>query len=130
MKKLSILIFAVMAALLLSACGGNRTDPELVGRWEEISSEVIVYGESSIEEWDASIEFFSDGKGTELVDGKTYNFTWTARDGRLSMTFGEDNEVEVYEYTVTDATLTLTVKYANVTHITTYRIAERTAPAN
>ncbi|MCL2416061.1 MAG: hypothetical protein FWD01_04520 [Defluviitaleaceae bacterium] len=94
--RIVVSFILITASILLSACGGGSSS--LVGRWEAFSVEEL--GNNSGE----YIEFFSDGTGA--ATGLPFGFTWSARWGRLTMSFFGVGSITV-NYDVSDSVLTI-----------------------
>lgn len=86
MKKVIGLLVAVFAIGLLTACGDDNQDSDLVGIWGTPDREV----------WTLN----ADGTGVEEGD----EFEWSTRGGTLTMTF-DDGDTESLNYSIDGDTL-------------------------
>ena len=84
--KRSILLIPILLILMLimAACGGG--DHPIVSRW------------SFRDDIPLELEFFADGNGIEVYDGRTYPFNWEISDNILHINFtGITEESFIYE---------------------------------
>ncbi len=88
MKKLTILIAALLTLTIFTACGGSN----LTGRWTSVDG-------------DYYIEFFSDG--TYITDDANYSGDYSAENGRMKLS-GILVPDLVFSYTKSGNTLKLT----------------------
>ena len=106
-RRLTILVFAILVILLLSACG--RT-PDIVGQWVSEHTSLV---------------FNADGTGLEILGGFDFPFSWEADEGILFFLFSEEADgsiiyglmqltlhgslVESFRYSISDGRETLTI---------------------
>jgi len=115
-KKIFAIVLLLGLVFALVGCGDS--DHPLVGRWEGVSLEIIFDGESEIfDDFDDTLEFFSDGTGVTTEGGRSFDFTWSAENGRLRMT--ENGDTEVMDYNISRSTLTMTMTDGDFTGIVT-----------
>lgn len=113
MKKFKIIgvtLMAVVALCVCFACGSDSSgDSSLVGTW-------VMQTTSSHSE---TITFKANGTGTSYYTSGTYkdseDFKWKTSGNRLYITFmeddsysGDEEETEIFIYTIEDDILTLT----------------------
>lgn len=104
--KILALMCAVLMVLSLAACGsdggssngGNETvvpateaAPTIVGDWKYEGGDYIYH-------------FKEDGTGTYDISGSTMNFTYTAEDGKLTITYDGSSPMEL-QYSIDGDTL-------------------------
>jgi len=119
-RKIALIIFfVIMATLLLTACGDDKS--ELTGKWEGVS----VVGMMLVEPWSKEIhgeiylELFSDGIGAFLHGISVIPFNWTAERGRFMITM--DKAAYIWDYDISNADLELTEQRGDDTLISIFR---------
>ena len=69
-KELIVVLFFIIT-VILSACGEQREQSGLTGRWDSEHT---------------FLEFFTDGTGVETREGQEFKFTWIINDNILVFT--------------------------------------------
>ena len=96
-KILGIALILTLACALLAACGNKKGDEDpLVGKWtNELMGLEFTY------------TFNADGTGDYYAAGTDMPFTYTAKDGQLSILFSDVDVPYETPYTIEGKTLTV-----------------------
>ena len=110
MKKILLVLIALVAAFTLTGCGSKEEKKEA----EDLSKYAGTYkgeftklvgDESKNEEEEFSLELNADGTGKHNRDGHTYKVTWTVEDGNFRMEETFVGDPIVYTGTIKDGKL-------------------------
>jgi len=89
MKRLSVLLLALVLAVSLTACGGNKIDAKdpSVGKWSAVSITMLGFSMdvSQVFPGGVTVELNTNGKGTFVLDDKKDSLTWTVTNGEIDL---------------------------------------------
>ena len=92
-SMIALTLCVLLSASCLAACGAKSA---LIGSWDSIEAPGTVY------------TFNADGSGTLDASGSVLKFTYTDKDGMLTLTYEGSSTPQTSAYTVKDNVLSLT----------------------
>ena len=85
MKKILLIIVAVLSVFVVCGCGKKEDLSEYVGEYEGVYSKFVGDPDDVIEEDPFRLVLKDDKTGTSYRDDAEYRVTWSVKDGEFTM---------------------------------------------